>query len=84
MTWVTCSRAGWGAGGSPGTKTSCNWLALKVICPCFLPASRIEKPEYIHWFNTRVPRPHARISQDVELQLSIDNKNNAGPRSLGI
>jgi len=70
MTWDTCSQAGWGAGGSPGTRTSSNWLASKVICPCFLAASRTAKPAYTDWLNTLVHRPHER-----ELQLSIDDWN---------
>ena len=31
-------------------------------------ASRIAKPEYINWFNILVPKPHARVSQDIEPQ----------------
>lgn len=83
MTWVTCSQAGWGAGGSPGTRTSFSWLASKVICPCFLAASRIAKPEHIHWFKILVPKPHARVSQDIEPQPSTTNQNNAGLCPLG-
>lgn len=36
MTWATCSPAGWGAGGSPGIRTSSNWLASKVTAPASL------------------------------------------------
>ena len=78
MTWVTCSQAGWGAGGSPGIRTSSNWLASKVICPCFLAASCIAKPAHTDWLNTLAPRPHARVSQDVKLQSSTDYQNGAG------
>jgi len=84
MTWVTCSPAGWGAGGSPGIRTSSSWLASKVICPCFLAASCIAKPEHTDWFNSFVPKPHARVSQDAGSQSSINDQNNAGSHPLGI
>ncbi len=83
MTWVTCSQVGWGAGGSPGTRTSSNWLVSKVICPCFLAASRTAKPEYTDWLNPSVPKLHARLSQDVELQSSTNSQSNAGSWPLG-